>query len=110
MNSVTENEPHTANLDKVRPDKEESKPSQPGLILLPPGLRNGTTQAPIEGLNNETTTEKGTKEMPIRELNNGQPHNDITSGSIMMGKLCRRALALIKHKVGIDGSVSDHMA
>jgi hypothetical protein len=28
----------------------------------------------------------------------------------LMGKLCRRVLALIKHKVGTDGSVSNCMA
>jgi hypothetical protein len=28
----------------------------------------------------------------------------------MMGKLCIRVLALIKHKVGTDGAVDEHMA
>jgi hypothetical protein len=31
-------------------------------------------------------------------------------GSVMMGKLCQHALALIKNKVGADGAVSKHMA
>jgi hypothetical protein len=46
----------------------------------------------------------------IRKLDNESPSNDQASKSILMGKLSRRALALIKHKVSADGSVSDHMA
>jgi hypothetical protein len=45
-----------------------------------------------------------------REQGNNQRHNDQTSQPVLMEKLCRRTLALIKHKVGADGAVNDRMA
>jgi hypothetical protein len=55
-----------------------------------------------ETMNNCRTT--------IKRHDNESPSNDLTSGSVLMGKLCRRVLVLIKHKVSADGSVSDRMA
>jgi hypothetical protein len=100
MNRVTE-----ATLD--RPTGE---PNQPGLIHLPPGLRLETTQPSVMELNNETPEQTNNLRTTIKGHSNWSPSNDLASGLILMGKLCRRALALIKHKVGVDGSVSDHMA
>jgi hypothetical protein len=45
-----------------------------------------------------------------REQDNGTSPDDQTVRSVVMGKLCKRALALIKHKGGADGAVDDHMA
>jgi hypothetical protein len=53
-------------------------------------------------MDNHVTTIKG--------HDDGSLGNDLTSISVLMGKLCKRVLALIKHKVSTDGSVSDHMA
>jgi hypothetical protein len=61
-------------------------------------------------LNDETSETTNNCRTTIKRHDNESPSNDLTSGSVLMGKLCRRALALIKHKVSADGSVSDHMA
>jgi hypothetical protein len=47
---------------------------------------------------------------PKQEQNKGTSFDDWAAESLMMGKLCRRALMLIKHKVGADGAVDEHMA
>jgi hypothetical protein len=45
-----------------------------------------------------------------REQDSRTTSDDEVIGSLMMGTLCRRALVLIKHKVGTDGAVDEHMA
>jgi hypothetical protein len=109
-NSVTETEPATSGIVEARPDGQRTNPNQPGLVHLPPGLQCGTTQAPVREPNDKTSEGNENHEMSIRGHDDETPCNNLTSGSVVMGKLCRRALALIKHKVGADGSVSDHMA
>jgi hypothetical protein len=47
---------------------------------------------------------------PKKERDNGPSNDDQTIRSVLMRKLCRQALVLIKHKVGADGAVDDHMA
>jgi hypothetical protein len=103
MNHVTKTTPSNSEADK-------GKPNQPGLIRFPPELKQKTSQPSIEEVDHETPRDASNHMTTIREHDNGFPGNDHTSGSVLMGKLCRRALALIKHKVGADGSVSDRMA
>jgi hypothetical protein len=71
------------------------------LIHLPHGL---------EGTNWITPGNQGQQE--INGIHGGDvtATNNTASGSVVMRKLCKRVLALIKHKVGADGSVSEHMA
>jgi hypothetical protein len=109
-NSVTETEPIINTEDETRPSRRKDHMNQPGLIHLPPGLRHGTTQTPIKDLGDKKQETEGIYETSIKRHDNRSPSNDLASGSVLMGKLCWRALALIKHKVGTDGSVSDHMA
>jgi hypothetical protein len=92
-------------LDK--PDTRKNESNQPGLIRLPPGLKLETMQPSIMELNDETSEMDNCRTM-IKE--NRSLSNDPTSRSTLMGKLCRRSMALIKHKVSADGSVSNHMA
>jgi hypothetical protein len=80
MASVTEEEKN-----------EQNRMNQPGLVHLLIGLLQGTNQASNEQQNSRTS-------------NDDQP-----SRSAMMGKLCKRVLALIKYKVGADGAVDEHM-
>jgi hypothetical protein len=67
--------------------------SRPGLIRLP-------TNA-IEGMSQVLKT-------PPTKQSNSTDH-DGKSRLILMGKLCRRALMLIKYKVGTDEAVDDCM-
>jgi hypothetical protein len=97
MNQVTQSEPQA----EAKPRSIPIKSNQPGLIRLPHGL---------EGMNQITTGNQGQQEINGIHDSNITATSNIASGSVVMGKLCRWALALIKHKVGADGSVSEHMA
>jgi hypothetical protein len=44
-----------------------------------------------------------------RERNNGSSIRIDAIKAELTGKLCRRALVLIKHKVGADVDISEHM-
>jgi hypothetical protein len=68
------------------------------------------THPSITEHNNGTSEEMDNCRTTIKRHSNGSPSNDLTSGSVLMGKLGRRVLTLIKHKVSADGSVSDCMA
>jgi hypothetical protein len=103
MNHVTETTPTESNAKK-------KEPNQPSLIHLPPDMKLNTIQPSTTVPNNETSEITDNHRMTIKGHDNGPLANDLTSKSVLMGKLCRRALALIKHKVSADGSVSDHMA
>jgi hypothetical protein len=72
----------------------ETNQTELGLIHLPPGLQEGMNRR-FEPGNEEQDSGSGT----LTRDNSAQ----------MMGKLCKQALVLIKHKVGTDVNVSDHM-
>jgi hypothetical protein len=67
--------------------------TRPGLIHLPIGSH--------EGMNCQAE--------PVKEKWDSGSGTIADAKDQLMGKLCRRALVLIKHKVGADVSVSDHM-
>jgi hypothetical protein len=92
-NLVTEEERANPSLTgKALNNKPSPKPNQPRLVRLPTSSTDGTNRA------------------PSREQDNGPSSDDQTIRSLLMGKLCKWALALIRHKVGTDGAVDEHMA
>jgi hypothetical protein len=97
VNQVTQGEPPTETKLRSTPIKS----NQPGLIHLPHSLE--VTNRIIPG-NQEQQEINTTHDSDVTATDN------TALGSVVMGKLCRRALALIKHKVGADGSISEHMA
>jgi hypothetical protein len=60
-------------------------------------------------MNQMTTSNQGQDATISNHSNSNASHGTTEMESVVMGKLCRRALALIKHKVGADGAVSGCM-
>jgi hypothetical protein len=102
-NCVTENESagvmnrETKSEPTGPPKKVPDDSGQPGLVRL----LHRTNQMLIRECDDKASAKRH---------DNGSTRDDLTSGSVVMGKLCQHALALIKHKVGADGTVSSHMA
>jgi hypothetical protein len=68
--------------------------NEPGLIHLEVSSLQGMNQA--------------SKALP-EEWDSGTSDHNSESRLVLMGKLCRRALVLIKYKVGADKAVDDYM-
>jgi hypothetical protein len=69
----------------------KSKGNQPGLVHLLVSFLDKTNQASNEGWDSGTSI------------------SDQSSRTALMGKLCKRVLALIKYKVSVDNAVDGHM-
>jgi hypothetical protein len=85
---------HVMAVTKSANQEPKANWTKPGLIKIPAGLRDGTSQ---QG------------EPVIGEQDSGINININDINTPLMGKLCRRALVLIKHKVGADVCVSNCM-
>jgi hypothetical protein len=103
MNRVTQTRSPTdrkSQTDQTAPN--QTVPNQPGLICLPNGSGETSYQTTISNQGQDATISN--------HSNSDTSHKTMGIESVVMGKLCRRVLALIKHKVGTDGAVSNRMA
>jgi hypothetical protein len=73
---------------------QEAARIKPGLIRAQTSLQEGTNH----NSRNKQVEQNNSSSIEIDAIKAG-----------MMGKLCRRALVLIKHKVGTDVSIDEHM-
>jgi hypothetical protein len=96
----------TKQTDQPKPGPTRTAAEQ--LSWLKPGLIRVLTES-IDGLNHLVYSETGEQDNRISVMVDGV--SVVTDGNRweMMGKLCHRALVLIKHKVGADMSISDCM-
>jgi hypothetical protein len=94
-----------------KPTVGSTKPNQPGLIRVPHDLQQEINRTSIGSQGLDITISDQEQNASISNHDNSDAsHRSTRTGSVVMGKLCRWALALIKYKVGADGSVNEHMA